>query len=177
MAYKLRDKLNNKEKLKIYYSYVYNQINYGIEIYANSIIGNIQKIQVMQDRFFRVMFYKKSKEDIKKLYGEQHILNCKQIFVYKIIMIAYNKIHKMGKNAIDDMMIVRENEIGRKSKCKNNLVIPYCKTKYEQKSMQYQTAFLWNQVNSRLKELKLEQFKIMIKKEIENNNIKFEAVK
>ena len=42
------------------------------------------------------------------------------------------------------MIADRETNINRKSKYVNNLQIPYCKTRYEQRTIQYQRAIKWN---------------------------------
>ena len=45
-----------------------------------------------------------------------HILNCKQTYIYKIVLIAYNRINDNGPLAFNELLIERKNDIGRKSK-------------------------------------------------------------
>ena len=79
---------------------MYSHIQYGIEIYANCQKTNLKQIQIMQDRFLRILFHKNSTRELEQIYKSMNILKCMQIYTLKILLLAYNKKNNKGPMAI-----------------------------------------------------------------------------
>ena len=72
---------------------------------------------------------------------------------------------------MNENVIKRNVRSDRSTKYSSNLDIPFCKTKYEQRSIQYQTAIIWNKLDQKLHMLNAREFKKQIKNLILLNKI------
>ena len=84
---------------------------------------------------------------------------------------AYNRKQNIGPLSLNEKITPKININGRNTRYKNNYDLPFCKTKFEQRSIQYQVTYIWNQINENLKTLKEKEYKRKIKELLIGNNI------
>jgi len=55
--FRIKDKLNKKSKLHLYYAFIYPHIMYASILYGNTSLLNKKRLQKLQNKILRILFF------------------------------------------------------------------------------------------------------------------------
>ena len=92
---KMRHHVNKKTLLKLYYSFAYSHLKYGILAWGTAANNLLQKVQVVQNRIILIMEFKSLADcvPVNTLYKSLNILRLKDIFELEIAKFIHSLYH------------------------------------------------------------------------------------
>jgi hypothetical protein len=121
--YHIRNYLDLKSCLMVYYAMIHSHLNYGIHIWGSTYDTHLNKLYKMQKKIFKIMF--KSEYIFDKI----PILNIKQSYILKIII--YHKKNKINICELNTGYNLRNKGIQatlpKKEKYRQFFIYVYCK--------------------------------------------------
>ena len=87
--------MNKKTLVKLYYSFAYSHLKYGILAWGTAANNLLQKVQVVQNRIIRIMEFKSLADCVpmNTLYKSLNILRLKDIFELEIAKFMHSFHH------------------------------------------------------------------------------------
>ena len=180
-------RLKNKvpqEKLKVIANAIFTSVaRYGIAVYSRPRMhedpscGELQKLQVIQNKMFRLLAGKKLQDRVKvERLGKQFgIMSINQMTCYHTLLESFNIINYGSSEKIQKKLLP-------KSDTSLNLTVPLCK-KTSCRGFSYYASRLWNSMPTRIKALgrrvakneksRLNNFKKEVKKWIWEGGVPF----
>ena len=95
----IRKHVPNQCKKQLYYAYVHSKIVYGIEVYGNTKIGLINKLQVLQNKALKILYRKDWYTSTNELHKELKLL--KVVDMYNLSVLKF--VHRCKMNNIPDV--------------------------------------------------------------------------
>ena len=161
---KIKNKLNFSTKLKVYYAFNYPHFLYGIEIYSNTSNYNIKKLQNLQNRVVKYIFYNK-KSSIEDLFQTHKLLDIKNISKIQKIKSVFNYKNCKLPNQISENYdrILNDNDIERVHNLRNRNNFPHIRYNTNLgANHSYSNTKFWNILPNRLK--LISNAKLLLKK-------------
>ena len=84
LFYQIRNTLPTDTAIQIFYSFIYSQLSYTIEIYGTAITTFLNPLQILQNRLIKLLTMKPRRFSTKKLYLEYNLLKIKDIHLHNI---------------------------------------------------------------------------------------------
>ena len=116
----------SRKVLLLYYSFhVKPVIQYGILVYGGTYLGKLEKISILQRKFFRLLFFKRYRDNVDSEMLNNNILTAKQLYVYEIIKFAFKSIRKeLATDYANNVFVISEQPLNtrgapRKKCCAN----------------------------------------------------------
>ena len=162
--YLLRDILNKKNLITIYNSLVESILSYGILAWGGLYKNSLQKLQVTQNTLLKILFHKRRLHSTKDLYTELNTLNIRSLYAYRCLLYKFNPpiteyVHSSHSTRY------HQNQ---------NLLVPFFKKNFSQRSVFYHGAKFYNILPLNLKKyINYNKYKIQTKIYIKNNLNKF----
>ena len=75
----MKNVLNRKNKLSLYYAWVESILRYGIELYGVAPDSYVNRLQKTQNKIVKVLFKNKTETKTSDIYKSENILNIKQL--------------------------------------------------------------------------------------------------
>ena len=160
MMYKIRPYVNIKTLLTIYYSLIYSQISYAIEVWGSVGIRQLNRVLLLQKRVVRLILYKDKRGDDYTLPPSEPLFICLNIMpihsIYKlrILNFVFKSLKKLCHTQFHTWFSFssRIHNHETQSSANNNLFIPQIRTTfYGKKSIKYMGPKLWNDLPNSIK--------------------------
>lgn len=161
--YLLRDILNKKNLMIVYTSLVESILNYGILAWGGLYKNSLQNLQVTQNTLLKIMYRKTRLYSSRDLYAELNILNIRSMYTYRCLLHKFNPL----------ITEYAYNPHSTRNYHKQNLLIPFFKKTFAQRSIFYHGVKFYNILPISIRILKYNKYKIETKIYVKNNLSKF----
>lgn len=139
----------NPELLKmLYYAFINSRLEYGISIWGGTYITTIKTLTTLQKRFIRLILKKTKLEHTKPLFKQSCILPIKNLYIYKVLKLFFNKSSKERDKVKPQTMSLR---------AKLNVPIPRPNFTFYQKYFSYIAPKFFNALPNHLKEINVKK--------------------
>lgn len=152
----------------LYYSYIHSNLTYLLTIWSGTKKENIQRIQIMQNKCMRNLFYNKYRVgniSTKQIYKENDIMEFEHMINFEMLV----NFHKMKNNQMKGNINFELNEDIHQHNTRQSKQIRKIKTKnnFGKFSIYNRGVHLYNNLPSPQKnEKKITKFKNTIRKEL-----------
>ena len=100
--YQIRNTLPIDTAIQIYYSFIYSQLSYAIEIYGTACASFLNPLQILQNRLIKLLTMKPRGFSTNQLYLDYNLLKIKDIHFYNIGGIVFKYCNSMLPNVLAD---------------------------------------------------------------------------
>ena len=163
----IRHYVNKQTLIKLYYSFAYPYLKYGIISWGSACQTSLAKIQVLQNNIIRIMNFKfvKDKAKMCTLFKSMKILKVKDIFELEIAKFMYSYYHSMLPENFDNYFkyASKHHDYKTRSIAANNFYLERAKTRNGQRSCSYIGVKIWNKISPTFKQLPKYSFSKQIK--------------
>ena len=142
----IKNFISDKNKYKLYNAYVLPKLRYGLEVYGNTSKGNMQKVQVMQNRILKVLFNKDFLMPTKELHKELTLLLVNDMHKHLIVQFVYKAKHKHLPSIFDNYYQENQSLHNYSTRYANQLHPPYSRTVTGSKSIKISGVKAWNEL-------------------------------
>ena len=149
--YQLREYLDVKHLLDIYYANVQSIISYCILAYYSGNSSNIHKLNVIQKRILKVVF-RANRIDILDYMKKHRLMNIDDIYKYKLLCLGYKM--KYEPQSLPQFLqgIYKTKEL-LSLRNKSDFIIPFHRIKMAQNCVDFKVAKTWNKLPKEIKEI------------------------
>ena len=154
LFYHIRNFIDKRLALTIYYACIFSKISYGIEIYGTAYFTKIEKIQTLQNKLLKVLTKRDYLYCTDQLHIDLNILKVADIRRHKISQLVYNC---LSGNQIPNFLnyfSTRGNRNDRQPRNKDKLHLPQIRTELGRTTVQHTGATLWNGISEDIKSSK-----------------------
>ena len=136
--------------LKLYYSFVYPYLKYGIIAWGNSRKTLLQKVQVAQNKILRIINFKCLKDRVKMstLYKDMKILQVKDIFEIEVAK-SMHSFHHGNLPCIFDSYytsVATQHNHNTRSIANKNYYLQRMHSQSGQSALNYVGVTIWNKI-------------------------------
>ena len=157
----VKNKLEAKSLIQVYYAIFESHIRYGIIFWGNSSKTNVNKVLLIQKKAVRVLAGLEYRESCKEHFVSLRIMTVISLYIYETLLFVKNNLSLLKQDEISHVYETR----GR-----NTFVRPQKhKTKIYEKSVSYSGIKLYNSLPNNVKEIKYPLFKQKLKLFFINN--------
>jgi len=144
--YKRRDILTSSCRKNVYYAFVYSNILYGIEVYANTFSTYLSRIMVINNSILRILQFKKRDTAIVDLYQSYNTLPIPLLYKLCILKIIHNVLHKPSivPVVISSLFKINSDIHSHNTRYKNDLHIFCANSSSGRKQISLQGALFWS---------------------------------
>ena len=160
MMYKIRPYVNIKTLLTIYYSLIFSQISYAIEVWGSAGESQLNRVLLLQKRVVRLILYKDKRQSdyslpsSEPLFKHLKIMTIHNIFKLRILNFVFKSLTKQCPTQFHTWFLQssRIHNHNTRSSDNNNLFIPQIRTTfYGKKSIKYMGPKIWNELPNTIK--------------------------
>ncbi|MFZ2537305.1 MAG: reverse transcriptase domain-containing protein, partial [Oscillospiraceae bacterium] len=171
--FKLRNRLPATFLKTIYFSMIFPHLIYGIEIYANTVISNLNPLMKMNNKILRILQFKPLLYPVVKLYENFDTLQIPKLRDFNIICLVHNVIHNAPELPeiyhnyfTSNLTIYSHNTRGSR-----DLHMSFSRSNTGKRNIKILGCKLWNQIPKSLKCIKSHPvFKRKIKLFVKNDS-------
>ena len=147
---KMRHYVKKKTPVKLYYSFAYSHLKYGILAWGTAANNLLQKVQVVQNRIIRIMEFKSLADCVPMniLYKSFNILRLKDIFELEIAKFMHSFYHKKIPENFNSYFRTASQQHTHltRSITNKNYFLKRVNTKYGQSSFNFYGVKIWNKI-------------------------------
>jgi hypothetical protein len=170
--YKLRTKLPKNCLKQLYFALIHSHINYGIEIYANTLPTNLDPLIKINNKILRIMQFKPYRTHVSHLYKSFNTLTIPLLHQLNIILIIHKYVHH-----VKDLPEIYQNYFtfndqihSHNTRASRSLHIAHFDSNWGRRSIKVLGSQLWNNVPKSTRCLKnFTKFKKAIKQMLIKN--------
>lgn len=153
----------NEDNLKIaYYGLVQSLLQYGIIAWGSVSRNYLQKLEIMQKRFLKLIFNKEYRYPTEQLYTETKVYCLRQLYYKNLLILQYKNKHMLTKV---------NHPYATRSKVNENNEIKRVEKKIGQKSFKFLGPRIFNKLPTEIRNSQsVNQFKYKIKRWIDQQN-------
>lgn len=151
----IKHQVPDKNKINLFYAYIYSKINYGIEVYGAASKSQINKIQRLQNKAIKILFnvdYFTPTIDLHKRFEIPLVTD-----IYKISLLKVAHKHQNNQlPAVFDNFLIKNNQIHTyNTRQISNLHIS-CTLKHSKlkNNISHHISHLWNDIPNNIKNIK-----------------------
>ncbi len=85
----IKGHLPKTSKRQLYFAYIYTKILYGLEVYCYTSRGNINKIQVLQNKCLKTLYQKDWFTHTNDLHKDLNVLKVEDIYKHSMVQLVY----------------------------------------------------------------------------------------
>ena len=159
-CYKIRDKLNERDKKMFYYAVIYPVITYGIEVYSNTVWNNIKILDYLHRKVIKILFVMGKRTPTKEIYMKLEILDLRHIIMLQLVKIGHKWANNKLPNKLKNMFYKQDQVSTRQNK---NIYKRSLNTYKEQRVIDYRISRYWNVLPNAIKTLNVKHFNDSIK--------------
>ena len=148
--YNIRRYLTIEHIRVIYYTMIYSRIKYGICAYGFAKKGNMDKVQILQNKLLKVLLEKERRTPTNELHNTLDILQVNDIFLQEISTFVCNYFQGNLPEGFSEYFLIMDHNHGTRGNL-NSLEIPLCSTELGQKTVKFLGSKTWNKLSSELK--------------------------
>jgi len=154
--YKLRENLNSRILQMIYFSFIYPQILYGIEIYANTNKSAIKRLMVLNNKVLRILQHQRIRVHNVELYRNYNTLPIPELHNYQLLILVHKFLYYNEKlpPAFNNYFTLNYNVHNYNTRKSNELHLQSLQTTVGKKIIKFKASQLWNQLPNEIKEIK-----------------------
>lgn len=152
VIYRLRNELNGKTMLTLYFSIIYTHLTYSNIIWGSADKIHLNKISVLQNRFFRLLKYKINKKNVKtiEIYKLSNCLTFKDIHTLNVCLFMFKlKTNLLPPNC--SKYIITYNNTRLMPRTVNNFKHGIARLKCTNNSIKFLGPRVWNAIPDNLK--------------------------
>lgn len=158
--YLLRDILNKKNLITVYNSLVESILSYGILAWGGLYKNSLQNLQVTQNTLLKIMCHKSRLYSTTALYTDLNLLNIRSLYAYRCLLYKFNP--PIEEYAHSSHPTRYQHNL--------NLLVPFFKKNFSQRSVFYHGAKFYNMLPINLKKnIKYNKYKVQTKIYLKNN--------
>ena len=146
---KIRHFVNFKTRLSIYYCLFESHLNYCIQCFGYLTLTNLSKLQVLQNKAMRMIFFKGPRESARPLYLQAKILPVDKLLILKNCLFAFDHQNKKLPTFFDSFCtpVAEEHVIGTRDSKNHKLAVKMTETvTYGSCNIKNTVAKHWNSV-------------------------------
>ena len=166
LFYNIRQYLDKDNIRNIYYTMIYSRIKYGSIITGQTTNENINKIQTLQNKLLKVLYYKNYRYSTNNLHTELSILKFNDLINQETLSFLYKYVHDKLPSVFDNYFSHR-NELSEmiEEQRKRRFIFPMYKTDMGKSSIKYVASKLFNEKAPLLKlNISIKTFRKHVKK-------------
>ena len=99
--YKIRNKIPPANLKQLYYATVFPQLQYGIEIYANTYKTYLTDLRILNNKILRILQFKPMDTAVKDLYIAYKTVDIEDLYVYKVGQLLHKFVY--SKNLLPNV--------------------------------------------------------------------------
>ena len=141
---KMRHYVNKKTLVKLYYSFTYSHLKYGILAWGNAANNLLQKVQVVQNRIIQIMEFK-SLADCVPVNALYKSLNISRLEIAKFMHSFHHNKIPGNFNSYFRTLSQQQAHLTR-SITNKNYFLKRVNTKYGQFSFNFHGVKIWNKI-------------------------------
>ena len=169
--YRIRTFLDRKTLCMLYYSLIYNRIQYGIVTWGTANQTLMHELNVKLNNIVRTITYSSKYCPVTSSYKTLNFLKLDDIYRLELAKFMYQLHDKKFKIALKDCFVDITKIHSHNTRTKHNLVYfkPRVQTSAGKKSLTYRGTELWGKIKPKIKE----SLWISFKKKIKQNAIQY----
>ena len=142
---RLRHFVTREVLLDYYMFYVKPVIQYGILVYGGTYFGKLEKISILQRKFFRLLFFKRYTDNIDAQLCMNNVLTVKQLYFYEIVKFALRSIRKeLPTEDTNNMFVRKDHTQNTRSAFFSSFVLPLANNNWKKFSLKYRGSRVLN---------------------------------
>lgn len=168
---KLRNILDKKTTLMLYYSLIYPYINYCNVIWASTHPTKLNRIYCLQKRCVRIILHANYLAHTQPLFQELSILSIYQVNFLHTAQFVFKATHNQFPSTLNSFYRRREDNHCHNTRNKARLVLPFKRTSLSKFSLHFRGAKVFNQLPLHFFDLSSNMFKNAVKRHLFTNYI------
>lgn len=153
----LKNNLDKKSLLSVYYALVYSNLSYNIIVWGQSVDTN--RIFILQKRILRIIFDMGYRESCRTMFRKEGILTLTSIYIFKLLIYIHTNRNKLPIS--DHQYSTRK---------KGDIYINKCNLTLYKKSPLYAGSYLYNKLPPNIKNFhNMNKFKAELKRFLISN--------
>ena len=146
---KLRDSISRKLAIKLYYSFLYSRINYGIQVYGTCSATLLKKVQTISNKLLKYLLKMHYRTPTVELHKELKILLVKDIREVNTLSFVRNCLFNKCPAIFKNYYEFQQHSYHVRAK---KLKIAKCNTNLGSSSIKLKGASLWNVLDKTVKD-------------------------
>ena len=151
LFYNIRNIIPDHLKRQIYYSLVYSQIQYGIELYGACSKQLLNKIQTLQNKLLKVLYNLPYRTDTNVIHSSLNILKIDDIRKLNILKFVYEAVNRISIRQFNNYYRFHRDIHNRSSRQNDRLYPERVRTKYGENTLNCIGSKLWNSLEQNIK--------------------------
>ena len=170
MLYKLKDALETKTLLHIYFSLIHSHLNYAILVWGDAPNTLISQLLKLQKKAIRIILHKSPLTSCRPLFKQLSILTVPSIYILEASCHAKKSLLRLNSDPSHQPARTSNEIHSHYTRQRNNIYIPNCKfSKHDIKS---KSSHIYNQLPPQLKSIyNLQKFRLSTKKYLLDDTI------
>ena len=167
LFYKIRHKLTPECRKALYYAMIYPHLIFAIELYGSATVNNLHKLQMLQNKFLRILQMQGIRCPTNRLYEAYDTFKIRDLHEINILGITHKIIyHPSELPKIYQNYLLFNNDIhDHDTRYKTNIFSHHIRTKMGAKDFKFKSRQLWNVLPVEIRESdNSNQFKLKIRK-------------
>ena len=148
----MRHKVTKNTVRQLYHAFIYSKIKYGLEVYGNTSLKNISKVQVIQNRLLKYIMHLDIRTRTDFLHTSLNIMKVED--VHKNNVLNFVNMCLMGKCPDIFNQYYQVKSTPYITRQEGNLDIPSYRIEYGVRSVKVVGAKLWNRLENDLEKYK-----------------------
>ena len=152
LFYNIRQYLEKENIRNIYYTMIYSRIKYGCIITGQTTNENLNKIQTLQNKLLKVLYYKSYRYSTNNLHNELSILKYNDLINQETLSFVYKYVHSELPSVFSGYFSHRHELVEMiEEQRKRRFTLPRYKTDMGKSTIQYVGSKIFNEKASLLK--------------------------
>ena len=146
LFYNIRQYLEKENIRNIYYTMIYSRIKYGSIITGQTTNENLNKIQTLQNKLLKVLYYKSYRYSTNNLHNELSILKYNDLINQEILSFVYKYVHSELPSVFSGYFSHRHELVEMiEEQRKRRFILPRYKTDMGKSTIQYVGSKIFNE--------------------------------
>lgn len=160
---RVRDSFDEDTLKLLITSLVFSKMLYCSTVWSNTSLGNINKLQSIQNFASKIVTNSKKYDHVTPLLRQLNWLPVKQMLYLKDAVMTYKCVNGLAPLYLSVKLTKRSNIHSRNTRKRDSLNTPLFRTTAGQRTFQYRAASIWNNLDSQMKNYSLKKFKVEMK--------------
>ena len=146
LFYNIRQYLEKENIRNIYYTMIYSRIKYGCIITGQTTNENLNKIQTLQNKLLKVLYYKSYRYSTNNLHNELSILKYNDLINQETLSFVYKYVHSELPSVFSGYFSHRHELVEMiEEQRKRRFILPRYKTDMGKSTIQYVGSKIFNE--------------------------------
>ena len=157
ILYKIRHKLNKSSLLSVYYALIQSRLTYCLKLWGSADKTKINPLQVIQNRFVRLLHNKHKQTHAPPLFKQSKILNVSDLYkldVIKFVWCCINRPSNFPKLLFNDDFKFNTDVHTHFTRQRTDIHPPKIRTNFGKRSLNNQGRICWNDLSAKIKSSK-----------------------